>query len=40
MQEELKEICFAGFTDEERKAGEELLRRLNENMIRFMAKEA
>ena len=40
MQEELKEICFAGFTDEERRAGEELLRRLNENMIRFMAKEA
>ena len=40
MQEELKEICFAGFTEEERKAGEELLHRLNENMIRFMAKEA
>ena len=40
MQEELKEICFAGFTEEERRAGEELLHRLNENMIRFMAKEA
>ena len=40
MQEELKEICFAGFTEEEKRAGEELLRRLNENMIRFMVKEA
>ena len=39
MQEEMKEICFAGFTDEEREAGEALIRRLNENMIRFMGKE-
>ena len=39
MQEELKKICFAGFSEEERKEGEKLLRRLNDNMIRFMVKE-
>ena len=39
MQEELKEICFAGFTEEEQKEGEALIRRLNENMIRFMVKD-
>ena len=39
MQKEMKDICFAGFTDEERRAGEELIKRVNENMVRFMVKE-
>ena len=30
---------FRGFTEEEQKEGEALIRRLNENMIRFMVKD-
>ena len=39
MEEELKKICFAGFTEEQQQEGEALIRRLNDNMIRFMAKD-
>lgn len=39
MQEEMEKICFAGFTEEERREGIQLLKRMNDNIVRFMAKK-
>lgn len=40
LQEEIEEICLAGFSEEEKKTFVELQERSHENIIRFIVKEA